>query len=53
MRVFGDDDLLGEEVCADSGMLDLFEVVVNEALEERCFAYALGAEDDYLCCKSY
>lgn len=49
MRVFGDDDFLGEEVCADGGVLDLFEVVVDEAEEERRLAYALGAEDDDFC----
>jgi len=49
VRVFWDDNLLGEEVCADGGMLDLFEVVVDEAEEEGRFAYALGAEDDYFC----
>lgn len=47
--VFGDGELFCEEVCADGGVLDGREVVVDEAREEGGFAYALSAEDDYLC----
>ena len=32
--VVGDDEGLGKEVGADGGLLHLFEVVVNEAVEE-------------------
>jgi len=49
VRIFRDDDFLGEEICADGGMLDFFKVVVDEALEEGRFAYTLCAEDDYFC----
>jgi len=49
--VVGDDEGFGEEVRADGGLLDFFEGVMNEAVEEGGLADALGSEDDDFGCE--
>ena len=51
MGVVGDDEGFGEEVRADGGLLDFFEGVMNEAVEEGGLADALGSEDDDFGCE--